>query len=508
MRSLHVPHSALPGTTTLLADYVYRFEHVARFYGHNPGEEGALRRAALNVQMDDNHRQKLVEALRRTNGDSAALAQLELPGTVAVVTGQQVGLFSGPAYTVYKALTAARLARRLNDAGIRAVPVFWLATEDHDFAEVDHAWVFNSRQQPVKLTASGRERAGQPVGTIEIEHAPLSELAGALKGLMYADEAVGLVETCYTPGRTFGEAFRLLLEQLLSGYGFVFVDPLEPKLRQLAAPLLERAYAKNDELVTALTARGKALTEAGYHTQVLVEPASTLFFELRDGLRRRLKRGDEARDGAALSPNALLRPVMQDTLLPTAAYVGGPAEVAYFAQSAVLYKALDVPMPLVALRSGFTLLDARAQALLERFDLGLTECLHGEARLREQVAARLVPEKLQLAFEDARVEVSGVLDRLYGTVHEFDPTLGEALKRSRAKMLYQVEKNRGKAAREALRRDTRAGDVAAWLTNLIYPERHLQERLYTILPFLARHGMDLPDTLDAHSSSDHIVLTP
>jgi len=142
MRSICIPHTELPGTSALFADYLYGFDRVARFYEHNPHDPEAMRQAAFSAlrQMPDDRRQRLTAALRKTNGESAALAQLELPDTVAIVTGQQVGLFSGPAYTIYKALTAAKLARQLTDSGVRAVPVFWLATEDHDFDEINHAW--------------------------------------------------------------------------------------------------------------------------------------------------------------------------------------------------------------------------------------------------------------------------------------------------------------------------------------------------------------------------------
>jgi uncharacterized protein YllA (UPF0747 family) len=358
------------------------------------------------------------------------------------------------------------------------------------------------------LKAAGRGAAGQPAGTIEIAEAPVSELARALDGFPFAAETLALVEDAYAPGRTFGQAFHALLRKLLAPYGFVFVDPLEPKLRQLAAPLLEKAFGRNDELVAALIARATDLKQAGYHAQVLVESATTLFFELRDGIRRRLKPGERPVDAASLSPNALLRPVMQDTLLPTAAYVGGPAEIAYFAQSSVLYQALGVPMPLAAPRSGFTILDSRAAKALKRFELSWMDCLQNPEALQRQIAARLVPAELTLAFDTARASLDGSLDQLHAAVKAFDPTLGEALTRSRAKITYQLEKNRAKAAREALRRETRAGESAARLSGLVFPEHHLQERLYTILPFLARHGLELPETLAAHLSAGHVVVTP
>ena len=510
MRSICIPHTELPGTSPLFADYLYRFERVAQYYAHDPHDAGSIQRAAAVARIPHSRRQAMVAALRKSNGESAALAQLELPETVAIVTGQQVGLFSGPCYTIYKALTAAKLARHLNENGIPAVPVFWMATEDHDFAEVDHCWVFNAQHKPVRLAAAGAAEPGQPVGTIPIVSAPLRELREALSGLLYGDEVAELVDEAYQSGRTFGEAFRTLLERLLAGYGFVFLDPLEPALREVARPFLAEAFARREELRAALVERGKALLASGHHAQVLVDNTTELFFRLEDGRRRKLVAGETADDASTLSPNALLRPVLQDYLLPTAAYIGGPAEVAYFAQSQVLYQALLGRMPMAVPRSGFTLLDERSHTLMERYNITLTDCFHGAAALKQRIAAGLVPESLQITFEDVSSEVRSALDRLEAQLHSFDPTLGAALHKSRAKIAYQIEKNRAKAAREALRRDARVEQSATQLSDLVLPERHLQERLYSILPFVARHGFELFETLHERlqrGCPDHLLLT-
>ncbi len=524
MRSICLPHTELPGTSTLFSDYLYRFDRVSRFYGHDPHNPDDLKRAALSVQLPDERRQRLVAALRKTNGETSALDHLDLPETVAVVTGQQVGLFSGPAYTVYKALTAVRLARSLTENGIPAVPVFWLATEDHDLAEVDHVHVFDSRRHPLRLTAKSRGAAGQPVGGVEIVEPPIEGLKQALHGLLYADEVVGLVEECYQPGRTYGEAFRLFLTRLLAGYGLVFFDPMQLEIRELAAPFLHKAIEHDGELSARVIERDNELKAAGYHSQVLFEPHTSLFFQLRDGRRlalrrngtdyfhetRRVARGELMDAPNHLSPNALLRPVMQDYLLPTAAYVGGPAELAYLAQSEVLYESLLGRMPVAAPRSGFTLLDERARGLMDKYDVSLTDCFHGAERLKERIASRLIPSSLGVTFEQSANEVRAAVDRLQGELKSFDPTLGAAMEKSKTKILYQIEKNRRKAAREALRRDSLVTGGADYLLGTVYPERHLQERYYSILPFLAQHGLGLLDMLyeNVHTNCpDHLLLT-
>ncbi len=316
----------------------------------------------------------------------------------------------------------------------------------------------------------------------------------------------------------------MLLSGLLGDRGLLFLDPMDPRIREIAAPFLLEAFQKADELGEAVLGRDAALRDAGYHSQVLFEPQSSLFLRLENGRRIALRRHDGAyfhetrryelaelaADPAALSPNALLRPVMQDYLLPTAAYIGGPAEIAYFAQSEVLYSALLGRMPVTLPRACFTLLDERARRMLDRFDLTLLDCFQPEDRLRELIAAKLMPADLKSLFDAASTAVLESTEQLRTALETFDPTLAAAMRKSAAKMQYQLEKNRGKAAREALRKEQRASEGAARLSGLLYPERHLQERLYSFLPFLAEYGFDLIETLYGNTyrgCPDHLILT-
>ena len=196
-------------------------------------------------------------------------------------------------------------------------------------------------------------------------------------------------------------------------------------------------------------------------------------------------------------------------MLPTAAYIGGPAELAYFAQSQVLYERLLGHMPRLVSRNGFTLIDSRSAKLLERYRLQLSDFFHGEEPLRERIASTLVPAGLQRRFENAEETIAGALDGLHGSIRSFDPTLEAALAKSRAKINHQLRKTKAKVAREMLRCDERARAEAAYLYNSVYPHKHLQERLYSILPFLAQHGPDLIDRLydSVHMDCpDHVLL--
>lgn len=516
-------HTELPNTSRIYSDFLYHFDRVTRFYRYNPADPEAYRQAAASIDYPADRRRALVEALREQNGDSPALAKLAEPGTVAVVTGQQVGLFSGPCYTIYKALTAARLAAQLNESGIPAVAVFWLATEDHDFAEVNHAYSLTAGSEVVRHEVNGPGTDHTPVGDIPIAEFPLAELEQALAGFPFADDVLAVVRDSYRPGATMGGAFQALLGRLLAELGLLFLDPMKPAIRAIAAPLVAEAVTATETLIDRVVIRNKELADAGYHAQVHVEPKTSLVFLLENGKRYTLRRSGDTYgyDGGKLtaaelaaradhlSPNALLRPVVQDYLLPTVAQIGGPAELAYLAQTEVIYEVLERPAPVVVPRSGFTLLDSRSVKLLDRYRMTLPEVLDSPEAVRTRVAHRLVPEGLGDSMNLSRQAIERVLNGLVDEVGAFDRTLGDAATKSRTKILYQLTKIDAKTAREALRRDERAQKEAAYLSHSIYPEKHLQERLFTILPFLAKHGMDLIGRLEEQvklDCPDHLVV--
>jgi bacillithiol biosynthesis cysteine-adding enzyme BshC len=508
MSSSCVRQTDLPHTSALFADVLYHPDRTASFYGHERHDVEAVRAAAGKIDFPPERRRTLVAALRQQNPESPALERLAQPGTVAVMTGQQVGLFSGPAYTIYKALTAAKLAETLTESGVPAVAAFWLATEDHDFAEVNHTWIFDGEHRPTKVEM-GRTASAQPVGSVTLAAPPLRELRAGLRGLPFGEETADLVEEAYRPGSSMGKAFGELLRAVCKGFDILQVDPMLPAFRELAAPALRSAVDAAPDITARVMERNRELAEAGYHAQVHVENSTSFVFLLESGKRLALRRADrdyilngrrfsaaELMDRAAsLSPNALLRPVVQDSMFPTAAYVGGPAETAYLAQSEAIYRTILGRMPVPMPRCSFTLVDERSHKLMTRYGLGLGDFFHGQEVLHERIASKLVPPAVSGMLSETTSAVNAALGRLRSEMAGFDPTLTDALDRSGRKIRYQLAKIERKVGREALQRDARAARDAASLYGLIYPERHLQERLYSILPFLAKHGLDLASRL-------------
>ncbi len=523
MHSTCVRQSDLPHTSRLFADVLCHPDRIASFYRHPLRDLGAFHAAAREIQFSGERRAALVAALRVRNPASACLDRLAQPGTLAVVTGQQVGLFTGPAYTVYKALHAAKLAEWLTANGLPAVPVFWLATEDHDFAEVNHAWVFDSEHRTTKLEMQ-RSAGAQPVGEVTLLDPPLRELREALRGLPFGDQIAGLAEETYRAGGAMGQAFGELLRRVLAGFDILQLDPMQPAFRELAAPALRAAVESAPELTARVLERNQELASGGYHAQVHVEDHTSFFFLLENGKRLALRRHgreyllngrrfttEELMDRAvSLSPNALLRPVVTDSMLPTVAAIEGPAETAYMAQSEAIYRIILGRMPVAVPRAGFTIVDKRSDKLMGRYGLTLPDSFHGEEALRERISARLVPPALTGAMRETVTAVESAVERLRGEMAGFDPTLTLALDRSARKIRYQLGKIERKAGREALRRDTRAARDAASLYGLIYPERRLQERVYSILPFLAEHGLELIGqvygAIQLDSTDHHLIV--
>ncbi|HEY3744411.1 MAG TPA: bacillithiol biosynthesis cysteine-adding enzyme BshC [Bryobacteraceae bacterium] len=511
-----IRHTELPGTSRLFADYLYSFDRVAEYYRHSPQALDALPSVASAIDYPDGRRAAMVAALKAQNGGGPNLDRLAQPGTVAVVTGQQVGLFSGPAYTIYKALSAVRMARELTAQGTPAVPVFWLATEDHDFAEISKVWMFNAAEETISMSVESPGASDGPVGPVVPAHYPIEELCAAFRGFEFSDEVTAMVKQAYRPGQSFGGAFRELLQALLRRFDLLYLDPLDPAIRAIAAPFLKQALEDGDELYPALIERGKSLERAKYHAQVHIDGQTSLFFLLDGGRRIPLRRqGDRylGRDRSyslaeltaqaeRISPNALLRPVMQDYLLPTVAYVGGPAELAYFAQSEVLYMRLLGRMPMMLPRNGFTLVDSRSAKLMERYRFQLPSLFAGEDSVRESIAQQLLPDGVRSAIAQTKADAGASLDSLVAQLNGFDSSLAKSLAKSRAKIEYQLEKIERKTARESLKRDERATRDAAHLMHLLYPHKHLQERLYSILPFVAKHGFELIDRIEEHTCID------
>ena len=535
MDSHCIPFTDIPHSTRLFVDYLYNFSRVADFYPHPPFADGGLAPAKVEP-LGPARRQAVADVLAVQNGvfggDEKTQENIRLlrdGGAVAVVTGQQAGLFGGPAYSVYKAMTAIRLAERLTSAGTRAVPVFWLASEDHDVAEVNHTGFLDAARRPLALRDASHSGTDVPVGQIFFDRTieELRARAAALWPQELAEEGRELLSG-YAPGNSYAQAFGCLMQRLFAGRGLVVLDPGHEALHALSRPLLRRALEEAAGLRELIRQRDRALDKAGYHVQVRLRENATLLFALVDGhrvpVRRRGRgfllegRGERSaqelldwleREPECFSANVLLRPLVQDSLLPTAAYVAGPAEVAYFAQASALYDKLLGRMPVIVPRASLTLVEPAVGRLLKRYRLGLPDLFHGKPSVRGRLGERHLPPRLLRRLEASEAKIEKLLGDTAGELRRLDPTLGGAAETSRRKMLYQFSKLRGKAARAQAARTEVVERHLDSLYHSLYPERALQERRLNFLSFAARHGRELVARLFEQASfpcRDHQVF--
>jgi bacillithiol biosynthesis cysteine-adding enzyme BshC len=518
VKSECLPFSQIPHTTRLFADFLTNYSKVQQFYPRSAYFNQWFKDEASNLAYAAERRQAVSAILERQNQSwNASAKALEniarlRAGASAAVTGQQVGLFGGPSFTIFKALTAIKLADQATRSGVDCVPVFWLATEDHDLAEVNQVSIPGPDGSSQQLTAPAEGLSNAPVGTVRFG-SEIDVVVEAASGLLGPGEVSDFLREAYRPGETFGNAFARLLARLCADWGVILLDAADPEFHRIAEPVYRAAIERAADLDGALLSRGKALDAAGYHQQVKVTPSSTLLFTMRNGARvpvhrrlngegtseflieeERISKADLLRRVTSspwdFSGNALLRPVVQDYLLPTLAYTGGSAEVAYFAQVAVVYEMLLGRVTPIVPRFSATIVEPKPKTLLERYGLRLPDFFQGPEALRELMASRTLPKELQSAFDQAEASLEKSLAAIREGLARLDSTLVDSATNAASKMQHQLSQLRLKAARAELRQTevlTRKADV---LSNLLYPGKALQEREIAGVYFVARYGRE------------------
>jgi len=527
-----LPFGQIPHTTRLFGDFLSGSPRVQEFFPRSPRLAEWLEDEATLLQYDSNRRHQVADILLRQNQafqtSPRTLQNLDRlrAGAAAVVTGQQVGLFGGPLFSIYKALTTIKLADFATQRGVDCVPVFWLATEDHDLAEVNHGFIPGPDASLVEVMTPTQAGADAPVATVTFGD-EIQAAVDAMAAALGESEIMAALRESYRPGENFGSAFARLFARITADWGVILLDASDPALHRIVEPIYRAAIERAPEIDDALLARSRELEAAGYHQQVKVTPSSALLFSLRDGARipvhRRVNGGsseftiaDEivsqpdllrriASAPQEFSPNVLLRPVVQDYLLPTLAYTGGAAEVAYFAQAAVVYQKLLGRITPIVPRFSATLVEPKPSGLMDRYALSLPDVFHGPEALRERLAASTLPKELQSAFDSADAGLKQSLVAVRNALERLDKTLVDAADNAASKMQHQLESLRTRAARAELRQTEVLGRHAALLSNALYPNKTLQERELAGIYFVARYGKELlrnlydsiqPDCLD------------
>jgi bacillithiol biosynthesis cysteine-adding enzyme BshC len=516
-----------PWIRRLAADYAYDFRSVAPFFSGDPADRAAWAAAIERTQRHDRGRTAIAAIIgaqqERRAAPPRALEAARLlanRSTVAVLTGQQAGLFGGPVFTLLKALTAIKLAEQVaRDHNVPAVAIFWIDAEDHDWEEVRSCSVFDSELavRTVALPArSGVDAA--PVATVRLDESivsALDELEQLLPATEFRAGLVAQLRRAYAPGVGMAEAFGRWMEQVLGDRGLIVYDSSDPASKPLAGSVFARELSMPGQTARLAALAGSDLVARGYHSQVHSQDDGLALFHLDGdhGGRRAIRQQDgqfvvgdarypmsalvqQATDApGGFSPNVLLRPVVQDTLFPTICYVAGPNELAYLGQLRGVYEHFGVPMPLMYPRASATLLDSAALRFLTKYKLPL-EALQAqdEAALNDLLKSQ-IPPAVEESFAAASHTIETEMQRLVQSVPAIDPTLEGAARSTLGRMQHDLQTLHGKMIQAAKRRDETLRRQFIHARTLAFPNGHAQERTVGFLSFLNEYGPALVDRL-------------
>jgi len=529
----------LPWIRPLAIDYSRRFDLLAPFFAGNPADAGAWEAAVARAQAHPRRRGELaslVAAQQHRRGAPpealAASGRLADPRTVAVVTGQQAGLFGGPMFTLLKAVTALKLAQQTaRTCRVPTVAVFWVEAEDHDWDEVSTCAVLDADLQRRTVALRRPPGAGEtPVASVRLDESivtAVDALEAALEPTEFLPALFSRLREIYRPGSGMADAFARWMETLLGERGLIVFDASDAAVKPLAAGVFAREFQEPGQSAALAARTGQELIERGYHSQVVPHPDSVSLFHLDGGRQPIRVEGGTVRAGSRaraasewandavehpeqFSPNVLLRPIVQDAMFPTVCYVSGPNELAYQAQLGAVYSHFGVPMPLFFPRATLTLLDSAGAKFLERYAVPF-ESLQAddEAALNRLLEAQL-PASVERALQEAARAVGGAMESLIAEVPAIDPTLEGAARSTLGKMRHELQSLNAKVIQAAKKRDEILRRQFRRTRAQAFPDSHPQERAIAHVCFLSRYGPALIDRLVADVPLDmgrHFVVT-
>ena len=528
-----------PWIRRLASDYAFDFGRLAEFFSGNPSDPAAWRDVIARSQRYTRPRERvagLICAQQERRGAPpealAASALLRDPRAVAIVTGQQAGLFGGPLFTLLKALTALRLATQVrSEHGVPVVPIFWIDSEDHDWDEVRTCGTLDPEQTPRKIALSEMPGANHgPVAGVRLDdsiESAISDLVATLPATEFTAELVTRLRRAYAPGHGMAEAFGRWLETVLGAQGLVVYDASDRDAKALVADLFAHEVERPGETARLATEAGGRLVAAGYHAQVTPTVDSVALFHLNNTRHaiqhegsgfvvgeERLSREDLVarirQQPDTFSPNVLLRPLVQDTLFPTICYVAGPNELAYLAQLREVYAAAGIPMPLMYERATATIVDSNAMKFLTRHHVEFESLrAQDEAALNELLQAQL-PPTVEAAVHDTLRAIEERMADVAREVTQVDATLEGATRSTLTRMQDDLKKLHAKIIQAAKRKDETLKRQFHHARSLVFPGGHPQEREIGFVYFLNKYGPALVERLADDLPVDmgqHWVLT-
>ena len=518
---MHLNFSDIPGHQNLFLDYLYEFENVNEYYKYNFRDKENYRKIFKSISESQravksglgNILKSQYAGLKISKKTKRNLEFFSKENTLAVVTGQQLGILGGPLYTFYKIITAIKLCNHLSERydEFNFVPVFWLEADDHDFNEVRSINIINNDNYIKKIEYKDEidpDDIKRSVGLIDIDHTIIdffNQLNENLRDTEFKKQLLDTLKNIYSSGKTFKTSFTELIHSLFDRYGLVILDPTDKRLKEILKPIYRKEitdFRKHTEKLVFVSAK----LEEVYNAQVKINPVN-LFFSTNDGRYSiepvesefRLKRKRKSftkeellelveNEPERFSPNVLLRPICQDYILPTAFYIAGPSEIAYFAQVTPLYDFYEIQTPIIYPRASATLVEANINKTLEKYQLSVNEIFMGIDELKKNVVESLSKNNVDEIFTKTMNDIEIAFDNLREKLFDLDKTIADNSKKYRSKISNTLNELRNKAEHAQNKKyevTLRQLDRAC---NLLYPNGNLQEREINYTYFLNKYG--------------------
>jgi bacillithiol synthase len=503
------------GTSRFIRDYIAGAPALAPFYTGHPYDPAPYERKLSEVRgrMDASSRQRVADAYRPLNDEARRKLDRVLAGDgVVVTTGQQAGLFTGPLYTIYKALSAVKLAAEL-ERRLRCpvLPVFWVAADDHDWAEVDHVRVLDGLGYLREIRVRAAEEPAWPMSRKKLGPgitAAIEELEQLMPPDGFGSDTRALLRRSYQPDRTVAAAFEDMLADILAPFPLAIVSSAHPSIKHAALPVMlhEVVHAEiHEQLVMQQTTR---LAAAGYPAQVQVTNGASNVFLLRDAGRDRLVRDRDAwvlrrtseridhetllqearQDPTILSANVFLRPIVESSVFPTLSYVGGPAETAYFAQIGCLFEAHGIMPPVIFPRHGALVVEPKPQKTLAAFGYGIDDVRAPFADVVKRLVRAEMPEEVRTSLDAIGSTIASTYERLEAAIPAVDPTLAGPVRGSRHQARAEVRRIEKQIEKQFRARNATRIEQLRRAVTAIHPDGTAQERVLNVTPLLATYG--------------------
>ena len=517
----------IPGTSKLFSDFLYDFQKVEKFYAGDFRKDKNYLRVFKSIKDKKYQREYLSSILKEQNqrfgSGSEALKNIELlqkSESLVVFTGQQVGLFGGPLYTIYKAITTLKLAQALSFRFSRPfVPLFWLDSEDHDFEEVRSTCIVDKENQIQEIKYSpAKVSSGSPMYQVVLEEeitSCIELLISSLHPSEFKDKVVQKLDEFYVKGETISNSFAKWIADLLGKCGLVIVDPGDKELKELAVELFLKEIENPNKSIKLVKETGERLKSSGYHQQVIKpEEMINLFLEV-EGKRSSLKWSGDLievvgsdrkitreefmhiieNEPQRLSPNVVLLPLMRSFLFPTAVYIGGPGEISYYAQLKSVFEFYDIPMPVVYPRASLSLIEDKVKQVFQKYSIDFTDLFQDTEILINSILKNKFPNPLDKTLEEKRERIKETLNDLEKKLLLSEPDLKSNIENTSGKIDYELKRLGEKLFQVHRQKNQTLKEQIYKAKNNLLPENKLQERVLNLLPFLIKYGFEFVDFL-------------